>query len=105
MVIMDHLISETQEPHRPETYIPDGDFEGFQWKNGAWVHVSRVFPDVPDEFKKVDPFLGNAPMDEAIRNKDGTIDEKILEERSRKNIEKAEEKSKPKPKKKTGGEQ
>lgn len=103
MVIVDHLISETQEPHRPETYIPDGDFEGFQWKNGMWVHISKVFTEVPDEFKKVDPFLGNAPAEDAIREKDGTINEKKLEERSRKNIEKAAEKEKPKPKKPGGG--
>jgi hypothetical protein len=105
MVIVDHLISETEEPHRPETYIPDGDFEGFQWKQGIWVHVPKVFTEVPDEFKKVDPFLGNAPTDDAIRDKDGTINEKKLEERSRKNVEKAAEKEKPKPKKPGGGQQ
>jgi hypothetical protein len=103
MVIVDHLISETQEPHRPETYIPDGDFEGFQWKNGVWVHVPKVFTYVPDEFKRIDPLLGNAPAEDAIRDKDGTINEKKLEERSRKNIEKAAEKEKPKPKKPGGG--
>lgn len=105
MVIVDHLISETEEPHRPETYIPDGDFEGFQWKQGIWVHVPKVFTEVPDEFKKVDPFLGNAPTEDAIREKDGTINEKKLEERSRKNVEKAAEKEKPKPKKPGGGQQ
>ncbi|HEY8397464.1 MAG TPA: hypothetical protein VIK80_05955 [Flavihumibacter sp.] len=102
MVIVDHLISETEEPHRPETYIPDGDFEGFQWKDGMWVHVPKVFTDVPDEFKKIDPLLGNAPMEDAIRDKDGNINEKKLEERTRKNLEKAE-KNKPKPKKSGGG--
>ncbi len=103
MVIFDHLISESDEPHRPQTYIPDGDFEGFQWKNGMWVHVNKVFTDVPDEFKKVDPLLGNAPAEEAIRDKDGNIDEKKLEERSRQNDQKAKEKVKPKPKKPGGG--
>lgn len=101
MIIFDHLISESEEPHRPETYVPDGDFEGFQWKDGKWRHVAKVFTDVPDEFKKVDPLLGNAPTDEAIRDKDGNIDEKKLEERSRKNQEKSKEK--PKPKKPGGG--
>lgn len=104
MVIFDHLISETEEHHRPETYVPDGDFEGFQWKEGKWVHVPKVFTDVPDEFKRVDPYLGNAPAEDALRDKDGNIDEKKLEERSRKNIEKAKEKEKPKPKKPGGGE-
>ncbi len=102
MIIFDHLISESEEPNRPETYVPDGDFEGFEWKNGKWVQVKKVFTDVPDEFKKVDPYLGNAPVEDALRDKNGNIDEKKLEERSRRNEEKAAEKAKPKPKK-TGG--
>lgn len=96
MVIFDHLISESDEPHRPETYIPDGDFEGFTWKNGKWVQVKKVFTDVPDEFKRVDPYLGNAPAEDAIRDKNGRIDEKKLEERSRRNEEKVKQKEKPK---------
>lgn len=103
MVIFDHLISESDEADRPETYVPDGDFEGFQWKDGKWVHIQKVFTDVPDQFKKVDPFLGNAPLDDAIRDKDGNIDEKKLEERSQKNVDKAKEKEKVKPKKTGGG--
>jgi hypothetical protein len=105
MVIFDHLISESDEPNRPETYIPDGDFEGFKWNEGKWEHIPKVFTEVPDEFKKVDPFLGNAPTDDAIRDKDGNIDEKKLEERSRKNEEKSKQpvKPKPKPKKPVGG--
>ncbi|ULQ57547.1 hypothetical protein KJS94_04950 [Flavihumibacter rivuli] len=102
MIIFDHLISESEEPQRRETYVPDGDFEGFQWKNGKWVHVPKVFDYVPDQFKNIDPLLGNAPAEDAIRDKDGNIDEKKLEERSRKNDEKAKEKPKPK---KPGGEQ
>lgn len=105
MVIFDHLISESEEPNRPETYIPDGDFEGFQWKAGRWVQIKKVFKDVPDEYKKVDPLLGNAPMDDAIRDKDGNIDERKLEERSRKNEEKSKEKQPVKPKKPGGGQQ
>ncbi len=96
MVIFDHLISESDEPHRAETYIPDGDFEGFEWKNGKWVQVKKVFTDVPDEFKRVDPYLGNAPTEDAIRDKNGKIDEKKLEERSQRNAEKAKPKEKPK---------
>ncbi|GAO45308.1 hypothetical protein [Flavihumibacter petaseus] len=99
MVIFDHLISETDEPNRAETYVPDGDFEGFEWKDGKWVQIKKVFVDVPDQFKNVDPYLGNAPAEDALLDKDGNIDEKKLEERSRKNEEKGKEKPKPKPKK------
>ncbi len=43
MIIYDHLISESNEPDKRYTYIPDGDYEGFKWKNGKWVHVDKVF--------------------------------------------------------------
>jgi hypothetical protein len=43
MIIYDHLISENNEPDKKYTYIPDGDYEGFKWKNGKWVHVNKVF--------------------------------------------------------------
>ncbi len=43
MIIYDHLISENNEPDKKYTYIPDGDYEGFKWKNGKWVHVDKVF--------------------------------------------------------------
>jgi hypothetical protein len=23
--------------------IPDGDYEGFEWKNGQWMHIDKVF--------------------------------------------------------------
>jgi hypothetical protein len=43
MIIYDHLISETNEPNKLHTYIPDGDYEGFKWINGKWVHIDKVF--------------------------------------------------------------
>lgn len=43
MILFDHLISETNEPLKKHTLIPDGDYEGYIWKNGQWVHVNKVF--------------------------------------------------------------
>jgi hypothetical protein len=43
MILFDHLISETNEPQKKYTLIPDGDYEGFVWKNGQWVHIDKVF--------------------------------------------------------------
>jgi hypothetical protein len=43
MILLDHLISETNEPQKKYTLIPDGDYEGFVWKNGQWLHVDKVF--------------------------------------------------------------
>lgn len=54
MIIYDHLISESNEPQKKYTLIPDGDYEGFVWKNGQWVHIDKVF-----DFKLKD---GEAPV-------------------------------------------
>jgi hypothetical protein len=43
MIIYDHLISESNEPAKKFTYIPDGDYEGFKWVNGKWQHIEKVF--------------------------------------------------------------
>lgn len=43
MIVYDHLIPENGEKAKKYTYIPDGDYEGFKWKNGKWVHVDKVF--------------------------------------------------------------
>lgn len=43
MILFDHLIPENGEADKKYTYIPDGDYEGFKWKNGKWVHIDKVF--------------------------------------------------------------
>jgi hypothetical protein len=80
MIIFDHLISETDQPEKKDTYIPDGDFEGFKWKDGKWVHVDKVF-----NFKLED---GAFPTEAKILDDQGNIDEKQLEDASQRNIDK-----------------
>ncbi len=58
MILFDHLISESNEPNKRYTLIPDGDYEGFKWTNGQWLHIDKVF-----DFKLKD---GEAPIPEAI---------------------------------------
>jgi hypothetical protein len=98
MIIYDHLISETEEPGKKDTYIPDGDFEGFKWENGQWVHVDKVF-----NFKLNN---GEFPQEATIKDAHGNSDEKKLMEQSEKNIENAKKKEaaekKPPVKKKPG---
>lgn len=43
MILVDHLISENNDPDNKWTYIPDGDQEGFVWKKGKWMHIDKVF--------------------------------------------------------------
>ena len=93
MIVYDHLISETEEPGKKDTYIPDGDFEGFKWKDGAWVHVDKVF-----NFSLKD---GESPVEQGILDKDGKVNEDKLIEQSLKNGEKGKkEPAKPVVKKK-----
>jgi hypothetical protein len=81
MIVFDHLISETDEPGKKNTYIPDGSYEGFKWANGQWVHVDKLF-----DYKLQD---GQFPVDNKLMDDQGNIDEKKLEEASQRNIEKA----------------
>jgi len=84
MIVYDHLVSETDEPGKKDTYIPDGDFEGFRWENGQWVHVDKVF-----NFKLKE---GEVPAEATIKDDAGNINEKKLMEQSEKNIENARKK-------------
>ncbi len=97
MIVFDQLVSETDEPEKKETLVPDGDFEGFAWKNGQWVHVSKLF-----NFQLRD---GQFPQDEKILDEAGQANEQKLNEQSDKNKEKSEKKkpvAKPPVKKVTG---
>ncbi len=73
MIIYEHLISETGEPNKKYTYIPDGDYEGLKWKDGKWVHIQKVFTYKTPE--------GKEPVPQPIRDTKGTIDETKLSQR------------------------
>jgi hypothetical protein len=81
MIVFDHLISESNEPQRKSTYIPDGDFEAFKWQNGQWVHVERL----EFELKLKD---GDFPRESTILDDAGNANEQRLEEASRRNMDK-----------------
>jgi hypothetical protein len=70
IILVDHLISETDEPDKPYTFIPDGDYEGFKWENGTWVHIDKVF-----DFKLKD---GEFPMPDPLRDDKGKNNEEKL---------------------------
>ncbi len=72
MIIFEHLESETSEPTKKWTYIPDGDYEGFKWKNGKWIHVNKVFNQVTPE--------GKVPVPNPIKDADGNTDENKLQD-------------------------
>jgi hypothetical protein len=81
LVVFDHLVPEGDHPEKKDTYIPDGDFEAFQWKEGRWVHVSKEL----FTFKLKD---GQFPMDAKLLDDNGKVNEQALQEQSEKNMQK-----------------
>lgn len=73
IIIFEHLISETGEPQKKYTYIPDGDYEGLKWKDGKWVHIEKIFNQITPE--------GHEPVPQPILDPKGNIDESKLSQR------------------------
>jgi hypothetical protein len=82
LIVFDELISESNEPDKKDTYVPDGDFEAFQWKNGKWVHMQKgIFTEKLKD--------GDFPREAQILNDQGKANEAQLEAQSEKNKKKA----------------
>ena len=80
MIIYEHLISETGEPQKKYTYIPDGDYEGLKWNDGKWVHIQKVFNQKTPE--------GQEPLPNPVLDAQGNIDESKLSSRRPENYQK-----------------
>jgi len=89
MIIYEHLISESGEPQKKYTYIPDGDYEGLAWKDGKWVHIQKVFTQKTPE--------GQEPVPAPIRDAQGNIDETKLSNRRPENNNEATDSIPPAP--------
>ena len=77
VIIYEHLISETGEPQKKYTYIPDGDYEGLKWTEGKWVHIEKIFNQITPE--------GHEPVPQPILDPKGNIDESKLSQRKPEN--------------------
>jgi hypothetical protein len=73
IIIYEHLISGTGEPQKKYTYIPDGDYEGLEWKDGKWVHIEKVFTQITPQ--------GKEPVPAPVLDKNGNVDESKLSKR------------------------
>jgi hypothetical protein len=70
MIIVEHLESETGEPNKKWTLIPDGDYEGFKWANGKWIHIDKVFTQITPE--------GKEPVPHPLKDNNGNLlDDKL----------------------------
>lgn len=97
MIVFEHLESESDEPKKKYTLIPDGDYEGFKWANGQWEHVVKVFNQITPEGKEPVPnpvkdAQGNTEEDKL---QDNTPVEKIPVETMPNNLKKPLKKKKP----------
>lgn len=72
MIVFEHLESESNEPKKKWTLLPDGDYEGFKWTNDKWVHVEKVFNQVTPE--------GNEPVPSPVKDAQGNTDENKLQD-------------------------
>lgn len=70
MIIAEHLYSPSNEPQKKWTLIPDGDYEGFKWQNGQWVHVEKVFNQMTAE--------GGEPIPNPVKDASGNTNEEKL---------------------------
>lgn len=68
-VIFDELFSETGDIKKKYTLVPDGEYEGFKWTNGKWVHSKNIFGGAPPQ-KYIIP--------KPIRDTKGNIDDSQL---------------------------
>lgn len=51
LIVMEHLVSESNQPQKKWTLIPDGDYEALKWRNGKWVYIDKIFTQVTPEGK------------------------------------------------------
>ncbi len=86
MIIMDNLVSETNEPEKLYTLVPGGDYEALKWQGNKWKFIDRLYVDNLGD--------GNEPTPATILKDDGTTDEEILNKQSEKNSKKATQKRK-----------
>jgi hypothetical protein len=85
MVVYDHLVPEGDQPKKKDTYVPDGDFEAWQWKDGKWLHVQRQLFN----YKLKD---GQFPQEAKILDNEGKANEVQLQQQSEANKQKEKDK-------------
>jgi hypothetical protein len=68
-IVFDELVSETNEPKKKWTLVADGEYEGFKWRDGKWIHSTSIFGNVPTQ---------KTALPKPIRDINGNIDDSKL---------------------------
>jgi hypothetical protein len=76
IILVDHLISESDEPELPWTLVPDGSYEGYKWENGKWVHIDKVFTENLED--------GQFPVPQPIKDGKGNNNDQLLSQKPEK---------------------
>ena len=79
MIIMEHLVSESNQPKKAFTLVGDGDYEGYKWKDNRWNYVKKVFNEVTEEGKTPMPqpiYETNPPTTEETKTKTKSVKKK-----------------------------
>jgi hypothetical protein len=69
MIIVEHLESESGEPKKKWTLVPDGDYEAFKWANTRWVHIEKIFHQITPD--------GQAPVPEPLKQNGDLLHDKL----------------------------
>jgi hypothetical protein len=64
MIVMEHLVSESNEPNKKWTLVGDGDYEAFKWVDGKWAFMNKIYDQVTPEGKAPVP----SPLNESKLN-------------------------------------
>lgn len=70
IILVEHLISESGEPQKKWTLVGDGDYEGFKWQNGKWIHIEKIYNYTTPQ--------GQEPVPNPIRDEAGNLNENNL---------------------------
>lgn len=58
MIIHDHLIQRIgRMPGQGPVMLPDGTYEGYEWKDGKWQYVEKIYEHTYDEAPRPTPVL------------------------------------------------
>lgn len=62
MIVVEHLVSETDEPEKESTFVGDGDYDAFKWENGKWIFVTKIYTQITP--------LGEEPVPVPMKSED-----------------------------------
>ncbi len=70
MIIFDHLMPRMgQQESQGSTYVPDGTYEGYEWKNGRFVYQAKIFDHIYESAPRPEAILDNDKKDILGRSK------------------------------------